>query len=174
MRSKGKFARQIPLLLLWLFLSVILWEWIFTTFVLDAPREKKFCIAVDTAVTDSKGMALELEAILPESFRMVQVYSFDYALMEDSSLRNADLLILPERALEEYADWLSPVPDGLGGEDSQGILCRNGDSASASRYIDYTANEAEAGEAYYLCFGKNSLHLEEAAPMVAKYILEME
>ena len=155
-----KLARLIPSLCVWAILSIVFWEWIFTTFALDAPAAKKLCVAIDAPVTNATELAVQIEEILPDGFRMAKVYSFDYAMMDTSSITNADILIIPESAAESYAELISPEYEPL---PLEGV---------AGEYIGY-----DSSESYYLYFGINSLHTGEndtAAFDAAEFILNIK
>lgn len=159
-------VKQLPLMIIWLILSIIFWGWIYTHFIMDTVPQKKISVAVDAQLTDARQMAHEIENNIPDYIKMCKVYSFDYAMMDSTNVLNADILIIPEKDMPEYIELLAPVPGELISDSCYqidsiyyGILCCNEQFASASRYINYIVNDADRTQNYYLCFGKNGYHL---------------
>lgn len=153
-RSKyRRISDQIPLLILWMFFSLFLWSWIFSL-TSDTTPDKKLVIAVDARVTDTRGMAAELEKYLNGEMRMVRVYAFDSQLMSGESLRAADILILRRDGPEEYRELIVPEKNDFpvlydasdGGRENAGPW---------GRYILFGESE------YLLCPGRNSAHLQD-------------
>ncbi len=152
-------AETIPLLILWLFLSALLWSFVFNILTSAKPGER-LSLFIDAKVPDPTAMAVELEKDRPAGIRMVKVHPFSYAMMDDGSLSQADLYIMREDKLEQYAVSLAPVPDVL--RDGRelalldgtpvGIVIRFTDDET-SDWIDY-----EPGR-YVLAFGANGQHL---------------
>ena len=159
-----KLASQLPLLVVWALLSVILWGWIFTL-VTSPSAQNKLTIAVDGTVRDSTAWAVEMEKIGAEQISRCMVYPFSYALMSTQTLENADLLIISEEDLPEKLDWLACIPEAFLSEDvtffesegiKYGILIENAARSALEKQV--LLDEAQS---YYLCFGKQSVHNEE-------------
>lgn len=104
----------IPLMLLWLVLSVIIWGWVFGLLT-DTDRAHKLTLYVDGEVKDGVGLAVALERELKGEVRMVQVRPFTYAMMNEGDIRAADLYILPDADLPSYGEWLRQPGEPLAG-----------------------------------------------------------
>lgn len=162
MKMIKKLLSLLPLMILWLMLSVILWGFVFTRLT-DTDARHKIVVCVDAQVSGSTELAVELEKEKDAALRMIQVRPFSYAMLDSSVLRQADLYIIPLSDAETYADWLTPLPEEM--SDQPELLLREGvawgikiyDAAlargSADAYIGY------GPEDYYLFFGKSSLHV---------------
>ena len=158
-----QFIRQIPLLIIWLMASALLWSFVFIR-ITDTDPAHKIVIFVDAETPGAEDLATELFDQRRGNIRTVQVRPFTYAMLNSDQLTNADLYIVPESDMQTYLDWFAPCPDGftqeayINPEDSlrYGLLIRDPSDVDTplSRYIQFVT-----GEPYYLCFGKNSLHL---------------
>ena len=179
-------AQLLPSLLGWALVSVIFWSWVFNLLT-ETDRAHKVTLFANMHALEDRALAISLEEELPDGIRMVQVHSFDYALMDSVSLETADLYIMTEAQAREHADWLCPLPAGLPA--GSGELVLNGEAVGfclrpegkpgiAAAFLHYD----EAGEeAWYLCFGRGGFHLRDlengvdhAALSVALRLLEME
>ena len=167
-----KALRLLPGLLLWALISILFWTWIFN-FLTDTDRRYKVTVFVNMHLLRDQDLAIALEEELPAGIRIVQVHSFDYALMDSTSLETADLYIMTERQAREHPEWLCPLPASLAASADTLMLEGNaiglllgtaGENAHlpdssenpASAYLNY----AEApGEPWYLCFGQGGYHL---------------
>ena len=153
-------ARQIPLLILCLMFSVLVWSFVFNL-IRDTDAAHKLVVYVHADVPDSRGFSVRLEEGRGEGIRMVCVHPFEYALMDSSELVRSDLFVLPESDLEAYFDWLAPVPEPLRGagelwtsEDGEPYAVRLPEEAGDGRWIRY-----EGAETLWLAFGAQSAHL---------------
>lgn len=183
MKRIKKLWDLIPLMILWLMISVFFWGWIFT-FLTDAPAENKISLFVDVEKLDSKPLALAMEEQLSGDIRMVKVHPFTYAMMDSSPLQHADMFIVPLSKWEEYAGWFRPLPEEMQGLGT--ILEKDGvpmgllvydparEDGAARSYIPYEA------EKYFLFFGRASLHVQENEAAVdneaigyAKWLLQL-
>ena len=158
----------IPLMLLWLMLSIFLWSFVFN-FLTDTAPENKLVLFADAPLTDGTQLAVLLEEAVEAPIEMVQVRPFSYAMMGSDEIENADLYIVGESQVETYREWFAPLPPQLleAGEllEMEGVPCgvKIYDAASgtgaATAFIGYEAPGKQA-EACYLFFGKNSLHVQ--------------
>ena len=189
MRTRKKVLGLIPMMILWAMACVIGWSWVFT-FLTDTDAAHKVTLFVDAEVPGETELASALEKNLPEGIRMVKVHPFSYALMDDSELRAADLYILRESQMETYRDWLRPLPKNMPYAETAlrmdgaawglpAYLCDESCVAVAGSCIRYSMPGKEK-EAFYLCFGKHSLHMagnegavDDAAVTVALELLAL-
>ena len=162
MSNFRRFTRQIPLLIIWLMASGLIWGFVFTR-ITDTDTAHKLTVYIDAEVPGSAELAENLDDKKQGSIRMIQVRPFNYAMLDSSSLMNADLYIVPESDMEAYRDWFAPLPEALQMKgpawEAGGIPCgvlihipSHTDSNALSAYIRFEPQR------YYLCFGKNSLH----------------
>ncbi len=164
MRKLRRFAAQIPLLVIWLIVSVFLWSWIFT-FLTDTDPAHKLEIYADMEEIDGTALGDALEAGAGEAIRMVRVHPFGYAMLDSSQLRQADLYIVKGSDAETYLDWFAPLPYGLRGLGEElildgtawGVLLRGGKDpgGAAAGVIAWPPD----GEDYWLMTGAHSLHI---------------
>ena len=175
-------------LILWLMLSVLVWGFVFTR-ITDTDPAHKITLFADSEVTDATGLAVKLEENLSGNIRMVKVHPFNYAMLDGSPLRAADLFIIRADHMETYREWLAPLPQDMRGSEAEfildgepwGILAYDGKSQPgiASSYINYLP-PGEPEENYYLCFGNQSVHradqpnaVDNAAADAAKLLLNL-
>ena len=169
MKAFRKVIALIPLLILWLMFSIILWGFVFNL-ITDAPREQKITLCVDAETPGATQLAEILEEKLGDKVRMVKVRSFDYAMFDSGTLTGADLFIVPASHAETYMEWFSPLPEELR---DQGLLLEIGgtvygiraynaaaDTGIAKDYIQYDSADGEK-EDFYLFFGNKSVHFME-------------
>lgn len=186
MRRFKRFTGLIPLLILWLMGSVLLWGWIFTRLT-DTVPQRKIVLFVDGEVPRSVELAAVLEESKPEGIKMIQVHPFSYAMLNGDALRSADLYLVRASDAEQYREWFAPLPpamisgknlpeDGRSGLKAYDAVTGKG---AASEYIAYMPAGAEP-EDYYLFFGASSLHVpgmenavDDAALSVARTLLSM-
>lgn len=167
MKKFSRFFDLVPLMLLWLMLSVFLWSFVFNLLTETAP-ENKIVLFADAPLTDDADLAVMLEEVIKAPVEMVQVRSFSYAMMDSSAIESADLYIVSAGQAETYREWFAPLPETL---QSQGeLLLMDGvpfgvkvyDAASATgaagAFITYAWPGMENAD-YYLFLGRNSLHL---------------
>ena len=109
---KRRFSDMVPALLLWAMLSIFLWSFVFN-FLTDVPASEKLVLFIDAPLTEETRLAVQLEDVADEHIQMVQVRSFDYAMMSSHEIENADLYIIGESAIADYADWFAPLPEAL-------------------------------------------------------------
>ncbi|MBQ7866447.1 MAG: hypothetical protein IJ350_08805 [Clostridia bacterium] len=164
---KRRFSDMVPALLLWALLSIFLWSFVFN-FLTDVPQEEKLVLFIDAPLTEETRLAVQLEDVADEHIQMVQVRSFDYAMMSSHEIENADLYIIGESSIAEYGDWFAPLPEALRTgtlleKDGQPIGVKVYDAASgegvAVEVIGY-AHPSKVVEDHYLLVGKNSLHVQ--------------
>ena len=169
MKTIWKAMKLIPLLILWLMLSIFLWGFVFNL-ITDAPAAEKITLYVDAETPGATQLAVQLEERLGGKVRMVKVRPFDYAMFDSSALTNADLFIVPGSHVETYLEWFSPLPEELR---DQGLSLEIGGTAygiRAYKAVDDTGIAKECiqyigpngvKEDYYLFFGKSSIHIAE-------------
>ena len=178
MKTIRRLLSTVPLLLLWLMLSIFLWGFVFSL-ITDTGRENKLTLCVDAQVPGAVELAVRLEEGIEGSVRMVKVRPFSYAMFDERTLTEADLYLVPASRVETYGDWFRPLPDGTA--EGKEILSRDGTPYGIKAYdaetkrgpaqgwIEYEAPGQEA-EDFYLLFGEKSLHVpgnENAADGVA-------
>ncbi len=169
MKAFRKVIALIPLLILWLMLSIFLWGFVFNL-ITEAPREQKITLCVDAETPGKTDLAVLLEERLGEKVRMVKVRPFSYAMFDSGTLTGADLFIVPASRAETYLEWFAPLPQEL--LNKNGVLTIGGvpygvpaynaaaDTGIAKEHIQYISTDGEK-EDFYLFFGKNSVHLAE-------------
>ena len=159
-RIKSALSLAAPLTL-WLLVSVFVWGFVFLQ-ITDAPREEKLVLSVDAPLRDETALAARLEEKMGGRVRMVKARAFTFAMFDARELTSSDLFVVPASHAEEYRDWFMPLPEEFRAGD--GLLCWDGEPwgvpvrGAAGEYILYAAPGAEE-EAYYLFFGKASLHV---------------
>ena len=100
MKKLKQFFDLVPLLLLWLMLSVFLWGFVFTRLT-DAAPENKVVLFADVPLANEATLAAALEETLSPPVEMVQVRSFDYAMMDSSEIEQSDLYIVGASEVEK-------------------------------------------------------------------------
>ena len=151
-----------PLMLLWLVLCAFFWGKVFMSLTDTAP-ENKIVLFVDARVSDTTALALEMEKEMAAPIEMVKVYPFTYAMMGSEALSTADLYIVPQGHVQEYAEWFAQEPEK--------VLIYDGTAGAAAQYISYADLP---GESYYIFYGKNSVHLSDGqAEKFAQVLLKL-
>lgn len=184
MRIIKTIFRNIHRYILWALISFVLWAWIFTL-ITDTVPAKKVTVFINAPAVADKRLEKELDQDLPKPIRMVKVHPLDYVIIGEEEIAAADILIIPESAMEENLSILAPIGEEylarFGSRESyaaDGAVygIRFFDAASlkgpAGEMITYTVPELPA-EDYYLCFLKKSLHaggITEAADDAALLI----
>ena len=169
MKTIRKVIALIPLLILWMMLSILLWGFVFNL-ITDAPPAEKITLCVDAETPGATKLAVQLEETLDGKVRMVKVRPFDYAMFDSGTLTGADLFIVPASHVETYQEWFSPLPEELRdqglpleiGGTVYGVRAYNAAAGTgiAKDCIQYGEPKGEK-EDYYLFFGKNSVHTIE-------------
>ena len=144
-----KIGQLIPLLGVWLLVAVIFGSFVFYQ-ITDTDPAHKLTLYVDGEVRNEAQLAALLEKELPEPIRMVQVHPFSYAMFGSDALRAADLYIVPDSDLEQFADWFAP------GEESVTVHDPETGVSVAGTWLLYAPEET-----YRLYLGANSAHLED-------------
>ncbi len=168
MRTFRKVIALIPLLILWLMLSIFLWGFVFNL-ITDAPPAEKLTLCVDAETPEATRLAVLLEEMLGGKVRMVKVRPFDYAMFDSAALTGADLFIVPSSHVETYQEWFRPLPEEMKdqahlleiGGVVYGVRAYNAaaDQGIAKNCIQYTGSNG-VKEDYYLFFGNRSVHLK--------------
>ena len=178
-----QFARQIPLLIIWLMASALIWGFVFTR-ITDTSRENKIVIFVDAETPGAAELEMKLNAWAREDIRMVQVRPFSYAMLDGSVISNADLYIVKTSDLNTYQDWFRPYPDDfksiMPAWEQDGICLAQMLSSPLLSHDPYRNHiRFEGTEPYWLCFGANSIHLagnegavDDEAAYFARVLLE--
>ena len=190
-KETGKnLLRLLPSFFLWMIVSLLLWSWVFNLLT-DTDRAHKITLYADMHVLKDRELAIRLEEDLPEGIRLVQVHSFDYALMDSVSLETADLYVMTAAQASEHADWLcslppewASLPDGLVLEGAAVGLClysagsEPAEKAVAASCFNY---DEAPDQSWYLCFGRGGFHLQSlengvdnAALPVVRRLLALE
>ena len=169
MKLFRKVISLIPLLILWLMLSIFLWGFVFNQ-ITDAPPAEKITLCVDAETPGSTRLAVQLEETLGGKVRMVKVRPFDYAMFDSGTLTGADLFIVPVSHVETYREWFRPLPKEMKDEEhlleiggvAYGIRAYNAADGMgiAKECVRYSGPGGEK-EDYYLFFGKESIHMME-------------
>ena len=156
---------QLPIYLVWLILSAVLWGWIFTLLT-DTSPEKKVTLFAEVDYIEDDALSAELERTMPEGLRMIQVHPFSYSMFQESTLLGADLYIVPGSSFESYRDSFAPLPQGTAADliidgVPYGLLVydASADTGAARDHIRYTT-EGEKDD-YYLFLGSGSPHLDD-------------
>lgn len=177
----------LPMLAVWLIISLFGWGLVFTRITDTSPRNK-IVLCVDAPVREADALAAALEDALAGGVRMVKVYPFSYAMFDSSTLTDADLFIVPVSHVDTYREWFAPLPDGMRNE--AGVLTVDGAPLGlpafdpetgrgiAQAYVDYRTPEGKE-ETFYLLFGAKSLHVtghagsvDHLAEAAAAWLLE--
>lgn len=162
MKKSRRFMDLVPMMLLWLVLCAFFWGKVFMSLTDTAP-ENKITVFIDARVADETALAVEMEKEMAEPIKMVKVYPFTYAMMGSEALSAADIYIVPESHVQEYAEWFASAPEK--------VLIHDGKAGAADQYISY---EDLPGEAYWLFYGKNSVHLADGlAEKYAEILLKL-
>ena len=189
MNKLRSFISLIPALILWLFLSVLVWGFVFTR-ITDTDAAHKLTLFADTRLTDATALAVRLEEHLGGNIRMVKVHPFTYAMLDGQQLKAADLFMIRADHMETYGEWLTPLPEEIRGCGQEyvrdgaawGILAYDTETKSgiASDCVSYMP-PGEPEEKYYLCFGNQSLHIQalqnavdNSAVEAARLLLSMQ
>ena len=91
----------------------------------DTDAAHKVTLFADVPAIEDAALASYLEEELPEGIRMVKVHPFSYAMFDSENLLGADLYIIPESHVEEYAGSFRPI--GGAGFDAADGYFRNGE-----------------------------------------------
>ena len=166
MSTFRKILYLVPLLLMWLVMSVMVWGSVFGRLT-DAPADKKLTVYIDSGVRDEAVLAAALEESVGDNIRMVKVHPFDYAMFNVETIALADLYIAPETDADTYRDWFAPLPEEL--LEAGDILYRDGVPLGVKIYDALTGEgclrahvvypPTGSGEDWYLFFGAASRHL---------------
>lgn len=168
MKKMKRFFDLMPAMLLWLMLSIFLWGFVFNILT-DADPEEKLVVFIDAPLAQEAQLAASLETDLAEPVTMVQVRSFDYAMMSSEEIERADIYIVAASQAETYKDWFAPLPEALRGAGEQleidgdpcGVKIYDAQSGigAAAAHIGYTT-PGRTAEDYYLFIGSRSLHVQ--------------
>ena len=147
--ARLQWGKLLPLLGIWALVAVFFSSFVFYQ-ITDTSPANKLTLYIDGEVQYETRLAVLLEKGLPSPIRMVQVHPFTYAMFGSDALRAADLYIVPDSDLEQFADWFAP------GEES--VLVHDPESgvSVADTWILYTPEET-----YRLYLGAASAHLED-------------
>ncbi|QUC66974.1 hypothetical protein [Aristaeella hokkaidonensis] len=147
--ARLQWGKLLPLLGIWALVAVFFSSFVFYQ-ITDTVPANKLTLYIDGEVQNETRLAVLLEKGLPSPIRMVQVHPFTYAMFGSDALRAADLYIVPDSDLEQFADWFAP------GEES--VLVHDPESgvSVADTWILYTPEET-----YRLYLGAASAHLED-------------
>ena len=183
--SKWKrFWGLVPMLLMWLFISLILWAWIFG-FLTDTTVEQKLSVYFSPSHTvQETALSVKLEAILPEKIRMVKVKPFTYFMFGTDSLSKGDLYIVKKSECASYCDWFRDVPEELKEEFRDRIYIYRDESiglnvtglligSGSSEWIYSGAETAE--DESILFFGNAGFHMNDGGSRdAARFLMNGE
>lgn len=147
--ARMQLGKLLPLLGLWALVAVFFSSFVFYQ-ITDTVPANKLTLYVDGEVQNEIQLASLLEKGLSSPIRMVQVHPFTYAMFGSDALRAADLYIVPDSDLEQFADWFAP------GEESVTVHDPETGVSVAGTWLLYTPEET-----YRLYLGANSAHLED-------------
>ena len=147
--ARLQWGKLLPLLGIWTLVAVFFSSFVFYQ-ITDTTPANKLTLYVDGEVQNETRLAALLEKNLPAPIRMVQVHPFTYAMFGSDALRAADLYIVPDSDLEQFADWFAP------GEESVPVHDPETGVSVADTWILYTPEET-----YRLFLGAGSVHLED-------------
>ena len=147
--SRLQVGKLLPLLGIWALVAVIFTSFVFYQ-ITDTTPANKLTLCVDGTVQNEARLAALLEKELSSPIRMVQVHPFTYFMFSSSALRAADLYIVPDSDLEQFADWFAP------GEESMIVHDPETGVSVADAWILYTPEET-----WHLYLGAGSVHLED-------------
>ena len=134
MRILRNIWSQLHVYLVWLILGAVGWGFVFGILT-DAPTEKKLVLFAEVGSIRDRELAADLEKEKPEGIRMIQVHSFDYVMLDESGLLNADLYIIPAENTENYRDSFRPLDPEKLPADYGGVLEREGPERASCDYI---------------------------------------
>lgn len=180
MRVIRNILSQLHVYTVWLILSAVLWGFVFGLLT-DAPPEKKLLLFAEVEHCEDTALSARLEEEKPAGIRLIRAHSFDYVMLDEAALRNADLYIVKAENIESYRDSFLPLDPGkidtagltLYESDGEawGIRVRDREAGCASAYLSYGEGE------YYLFLGANSPHAgekDDAAYWLIGEILKMQ
>ena len=176
-RLRPLLSALIPLWILWAMMAMLLGGFVFNQ-ITETTADRKITIYVDAELQNAPLLAEELEKALLPPVRMVKVHPFSYAMFNGDALRGADLYIVPASRIGEYREWFAPLPPELRELEDPlqpgGIRVRDPESGLAVRadVILYDASLPKP-EAYWLFFGKESLHLTEEDRSAVRAVQEL-
>lgn len=182
MKKKRKFLNLVPMMLMWLVLSVILWGFVFTRITTYQPQEI-VALYADSELVQEKALAQMLYRE-GDGLKAVQVRPFSYAMFGGDELRNADLFIIPRENLDLYRECFAPWPEEMETEGvfhawdgvNYGLKVYDAETKEgvAKSYILYE-NHLYVPQDYYLIFGNQSVHAEDGlAVEYANRLMNME
>lgn len=182
MKKKRTFMNLVPLLLMWLVLSVILWGFVFTRITTYQPQEI-LALYADGELVQERALAQMLYRE-GDGLKAVQVRPFSYAMFGGDELRNADLFIIPRENLDLYRECFAPWPKEMETEGvfhawdgvNYGLKVYDAETKEgmAKSYILYE-NHLYVPQDYYLFFGNQSVHMEDGlAVEYANRLLNIE
>lgn len=183
MRVIRTIVSKLYLYVLWAFLAVLLLGSVFLRLT-DTDAAHKVVLFADVPAINDRELAWALEQKAPAGIRMVQVHPFSYAMFDAENLLSADLYIIPESHVEDYAGSFRSLEGA--GFDPEGGYLREGklwglrvwDHQSgqgvAAEYIQYP------NEDYWLFINGGSRHIrsltgegDDAALAVARELLKL-
>ena len=178
MKGIKRFFSQLPVYILWLMFSAVLWLWI-VGLITDTAPEKKVTVFLDVPAVEDAALSAALEEALPEGLKMIKAHSFSYVLFQSDALRAADLYVLPASEMAEFCPDLLPL-DGFSAADGwtqdgavYGLRCHTAGDPDAPGLVQYAAPD-RAAEDHYICILKDSPHIDDGAAMrVALRFLEL-
>lgn len=183
MRVLRQIFSKFYLYVLWAFFAFLVCGLLFARLG-DTDAAHKVTLFADVPSMRDTELAAELEKDKPEGIRMILVHPFSYAMFDSEALLGADLYIIPESHVEEYAGSFRSIAgapfDAAGGYFRDGELwgVRAWDAAAgegiAADYIVYPNEDC------WLFFNAESQHLrslsgtgDDAALAVAQRLLEL-
>ncbi len=183
MRVLRRIFSRLYVYILWFFLAALTAGLLFSRLG-DTDAAHKVTLFADVDGMRDVELAAYLEEDLPEGIRMIQVHPFSYAMFDSAGLLGADLYIIPESHVEEYAESFRAIGgavfDAEGGYVREGELwgVRVWDAARgegvAAEYIDYPDEDC------WLFFNAGSAHVrsisgegDDAAVETARRLLNM-
>jgi len=156
-----------PPLVLWIFFTVIFGSFVFYQ-ITDTGPAWKITIFADGVTVGEDQLAARLEERLGDPIRMVRIHPFSYMMFGDEELKTADLYILPDSHVPQYADWLLPGSEGI-------LMYDPASGYTVAGDVFLYTESGEAPEPYRLYLGANAPHLEDGmAGQAAEQLIQME
>lgn len=183
MRVLRRILSRFYVYILWFFFAFLVVGLLFSRLG-DTDAAHKVTLYAQVPDMRDTALSAELERSMPEGIRMIKVHPFSYAMFDTEDLLGADLYILPESCVEDYADSLRSISgapfDAAGGYIRNGELwgVRVWDAAEqrgiAADWIDYPDEDC------WLFFNAASPHIrslsgegDDAALSVARTLLAL-
>ncbi|MBR4236581.1 MAG: hypothetical protein IKR85_11065 [Clostridia bacterium] len=161
MKTLRRILALIPLMLLWLMLSALIWGFVISRLTDTAPA-RKLEIYIDAPAPGADAMCAALEdAFLPyDGIDMLRVHTFEYAMFGGSPVLTGDIFIIPASTLDAYPHAFAQYPQSFGANSVYGFpVAYSAEDArgAAQEYISYL------NEDYVVCVRADSVHVQDGS-----------